>query len=268
LACASSLLPITLYWFKRAPLRIARSGLRSDPTSGRGHMSMNRRANSFWIGLSSTAIVLTIGASAIAQLDPRRGPPGCVPASERQMQRGCYILVSHRLGELPRAPLFWHIDAFRSRSDAEAAKGPRSTVVEALGRVWLMTVDEAAYRPQGGERTASVGPLTTSAGTSYTATYMEGIMLPGAETGVHHHPGPEAIYTLAGEECMETPAGKFMGRRDGLPIIVPAGVPHRLSIIGAEERRALALVLHDSSQLWAIRTHEHGWTPKGLCHHE
>jgi quercetin dioxygenase-like cupin family protein len=97
---------------------------------------------------------------------------------------------------------------------------------------------------------------------------MEAIMLPGAETGVHHHPGPEAIYTLAGEECMETPAGKSVGRPGGSPIMVPANVPHRLTIIGTEERRAVALVLHDSSQPLAIRTHQHGWSPKGLCRAE
>jgi quercetin dioxygenase-like cupin family protein len=199
------------------------------------------------------------------QLDPRRGPPGCIPASERQMERGCYILVSHQLGQLPRAPLYWHIDAYASAAAAEAAKGPRGVVVEALGRTWLMSIAEAGYRPAGGEHLAEVGPLTTDVGTRYTAAYMEGIMLPGAMTGVHHHPGPEAIYTLAGEECMETPTGSAVGRPGNDPIIVQAGVPHRLSITGTTERRSLALVLHDSAQPWAIRTHEHGWTPKGLC---
>lgn len=221
-----------------------------------------------WIALATTGCglaALAIALPASARLDPRRGPPGCVPASERQMQRGCYILVSHPLGELPSRALFWHIDAYPSHAAAEAAKGPRGAVVEALGRTWLMSIAEAGYRPPGGERAAEIGPLTTKAGTGYTAAYMEGIMLPGAVTGVHHHPGPEAIHTLAGEECMETPAGRFIGRPGGAPIVVPADVPHRLTITGTAERRSLALVLHDSSQPWAVRTHEHGWTPKGLC---
>jgi quercetin dioxygenase-like cupin family protein len=102
-------------------------------------------------------------------------------------------------------------------------------------------------------------------GMRYTAAYMEGSMMPGAVTGVQHHPGPEVIHTLAGEECMETPAGRSVGRPGDPPIVVPTGVPHRLIITGTEERRSLALVLHDSSQPWAIRTHEHGGTPKGLC---
>ncbi|MDB5377357.1 MAG: hypothetical protein JWR00_1803 [Rubritepida sp.] len=209
--------------------------------------------------------VLSASGPASGQLDPRRGPPGCVPAAERQMERGCYILVSDPLGELPAGPMYWHIELYPSRAMAEAARRPRGTVVEALGKVWLMSVAEAGYRTPGGEHVAELGPLLTTAGMSYTAAYMEGIMMPGAVTGVHHHPGPEAIYTLAGEECMETPVGRFVGRPGDPPIVVPAGVPHRLSITGTEERRSLALVLHDSFQPWAIRTHEHGWIPKGLC---
>jgi quercetin dioxygenase-like cupin family protein len=181
------------------------------------------------------------------------------------MERGCYILVSDPLGELPAGLLYWHIDAYPSRTLAEAARRPRGTVVEALGKVWLMSVAEAGYRAPGGEHVAKVGPLPTTAGKSYTAAYMEGIMMPGAVTGVHHHPGAEAIHTLAGEECMETPMGRSIGRPGDPPIIVPAGIPHRLTITGTAERRSLALVLHDSSQPWVIRTHEHGWTPKGLC---
>jgi quercetin dioxygenase-like cupin family protein len=148
------------------------------------------------------------------------------------------------------------------------AQTSRSAVVQALGRTWLMSIAEAGYRPNGGERVGEVGPLTTTAGTTYTAAYIEGIMLPGAETGVHHHPGPEAVFTLAGHECMETPQGRFLGKAGAAPIIVPESVPHRLTITGTEERRALALVLHDSFQPWAIRTHEHGWEPKGLCRAE
>ena len=202
---------------------------------------------------------------ASAQLDPRRGPPGCVPASERAMEVGCYILVSDKLGELPAVPLYWHLDTYPSRAAAEAAKGAKGTVVEALGQAWLMTIAEAGWRASAGEHVAEIGPLMINTGTSYTAAYMEAIMFPGAETGVHRHPGPEALYPLSGEECMETPEGKFVGVPERKPVIVPADMPHKLTITGTEKRRSLALVLHDSAQPWAIRTHDHGWTPKGLC---
>ncbi len=131
---------------------------------------------------------LAASGSASGQLDPRRGPPGCVPVAERQMERGCYIPVSDLLGELPAGLLYWHIDAYPSRAAAEAARRPRGTVVEALGKVWLMSVAEAGYRAPGGEHVAEVGPLPTTAGMSYTAAYMEGIMMPGAVTGVEGGP--------------------------------------------------------------------------------
>ena len=211
-------------------------------------------------------VVVAIYNMALGQIDPRRGPPGCVPVSERQMERGCYILVSEVLGELPRTPLYWHIDSYPTRATAEVAKGPRGTVMEALGKVWLLTIAEAGYRPTGGTHAAEIGPLGTEPGKQYTAAYMQAIMAPGAETGVHHHPGPEVLYTVTGEECMETADGKFVGHPNGPPVIVPAGVPHRLTITGTEERSSLVLILYDSSQPFTIRTHEHGWTPKDLCH--
>jgi quercetin dioxygenase-like cupin family protein len=95
---------------------------------------------------------------------------------------------------------------------------------------------------------------------------MQAIMAPGAETGVHHHPGPEAVYTVTGEVCMETEQGKFVGGPGGPAVIVPAGVQHRLTITGTEERTSLALILYDASQPFTIRTHAHTWTPKELCH--
>jgi quercetin dioxygenase-like cupin family protein len=203
---------------------------------------------------------------AYGQIDPRRGPAGCVPVSERQMERGCYVLVSEALGEQPRTPLFWQIDSFPTKAAAESAKGPRGTVMEALGKIWLLSIAEEGYRPTGGTHAAEIGPLLTDAATRYVAAYMQAIMAPGAETGVHHHPGPEVLYTVTGQECRETEQGKFAGRPGGPAVIVPAGVQHRLTITGTEERTSLVLILYDASQPFTIRTHAHTWTPKELCH--
>jgi len=69
----------------------------------------------------------------------------CLPVAQRAGREiGCWITAREALGELPQAaPLHWHLDAYPSRAAAEAAKGPRGTVVESLGRVWLFTVAEA-----------------------------------------------------------------------------------------------------------------------------
>ncbi len=47
------------------------------------------------------------------------------------------------------------------------------------------------------------------------------------------------------------------------PVIIPGGPPMHLTATGTEQRRALVLILHDSSM--HATTPEHNWIPKGLC---
>ena len=67
----------------------------------------------------------------------------------------------------------------------------------------------------------------------------------------------------SGETCLETPERKMAGRAGGAHVIVPGGPPMHLTAAGKETRRALVLVLHDSSK--PPTTPAHDWTPKGLC---
>jgi len=48
---------------------------------------------------------------------------------------------------------------YPTRSAAEAAKEPRGTVVESLGKVWLFSVEKAGWRRSKGERVAEIGQL-------------------------------------------------------------------------------------------------------------
>lgn len=70
----------------------------------------------------------------------------CRPAIERTGELGCWIMVDAELGTLPQDPVFWHLDAYATRAEAETAKGSRGIVVESLGRVWLFTIDVAGWR--------------------------------------------------------------------------------------------------------------------------
>jgi len=135
--------------------------------------------------------------------------------------------------------VFWHLDTYPNRAAADAQKGPRGTVIEALGRVWLFTIGAAGWRPAGGVRVAQIGPLLVKPGEEYTAGYLEAIFSPGMTTIVHRHPGPEAFYTTAGEVCLETPDGKIVGGA-GASTIVPAGRPMQLTATGTEQRRSVA----------------------------
>ena len=143
------------------------------------------------------------------------------------------------------------------------SKGPNGTVVESLGQIWLFTIAEVGWRATGGKRVAESGPLPIKAQTSYTAVYMEAVSEPGMTAAIHTHSGPEAFYTATGETCLETPDGMLVGRGEGPVIIVPAGPPMLLTATGASRRRAVVLILHDSSQ--PATTMVTDWSPKGLC---
>lgn len=204
---------------------------------------------------ASIVLTLTAFTEAFAQI--------CKPVSERTSEVGCWIIALTELGPLPPEPVFWHLDSYSTRAEAERAKGARGTVVESLGRVWLLTIDIAGWRPSTGVRVADIGPLPIGAAAMFSAQYMEAVFTPGMTAPAHRHSGPEAWYTLTGETCLETPEGTMMGRAGGSHVIVPGGPPMHLTATGTETRRALVLILHDSTQ--PPTTPAPDWIPKGLC---
>ena len=191
---------------------------------------------------------------------------GCEPVSERAGREfGCFITARTDLGALPKdSALYWHIDAFASEAKAGAAKASRSIVVQSLGRIWLFTIGEAAWRPSGGERIGLVGPLPLVQADSYAAVFMEGVFQPGMQSPVHRHPGVEAWYTLEGEQCLETPRGKLVQRAKDPGVMVPGGEPMRLTGTGTGVRRSLVLILQDAAQPRSMLAAD--WQPAGLCH--
>lgn len=202
-------------------------------------------------------------ANAIAQVATWKPGP-CRPISERNSEMGCWIAASEVVGRMPAGQVFWHISVYPNRTEATAAKRDGETIIESLGKIWLVTIADAAWQPRGGERIAMIGPLPVKQDRQYTAQYMEAIFPAGFDTTVHRHSGPEAWYTVAGQVCLETPSGKAVGgagERNG--VVVPGDVPMRLSVIGTDLRRSLVLILHDSAQPHTTLAPD--WTPKGLC---
>lgn len=200
---------------------------------------------------------------ATAQLPAAGRPPLCSELRTGPADApGCYLIASQPVGAAPAAPLFWHIDEFPTRSAAEAARQARSTVGEAHGRVWLLTIAGADWKPASGTRVARIGPLPVTTGRQYTAHLFEGVAPPAARTNVHRHPGPEAWYVLEGTPCLETPEGAHV-MRPGESFIVPEGTPMMLTGTGTALRRTLGLVLHDSAKDWGADAPD--WAPKGTC---
>ncbi len=230
---------------------------------------MRQRLN---VALVATASVATMACAVTPQqttadaLSQTEGTGGiCIPSTERAAREfGCFITAREDLGILSNdAPVFWHVALYPTRAAANSARTARETVVESLGNTWLFTIAPAGWQPSGAERVIAIGPLPVSPGIGYTAQYMEAVFRPGMKSIVHRHSGPEAWYTLSGATCLETPAGTMEGRAGGQHVIVPAGPPMELTATGTDVRRALVLILHDSSQPASSAVSD--WTPKGLC---
>jgi quercetin dioxygenase-like cupin family protein len=204
---------------------------------------------------------MLFGTQASAQHVPEDSI--CKPVSERTEDIGCWVIAHQPLGKLPNSEIFWHLYAYPTRAEAEGVKGSRGTVVESLGKIWLLAIESKSWRPAGGERMAQIGPLPIDAGEPYSAQYMEAIFAPGMTSRTHIHSGPEAWYTVSGETCLETPKGKQVGRPGGEHVIVPGGLPMHLTAIGTETRRALVLILHKTSK--PSTTPVHDWVPRELC---
>jgi quercetin dioxygenase-like cupin family protein len=203
------------------------------------------------------ALLLLSAAAAQAQV-----LESCKPVSERTAPEGCWILASKPLGMLPDRPVFWTLDVYPDHESAQAAAASGSTVLDALGKVWLLTVGDKPAPPSKGKRVTQIGPLPVKANEDYTAQYRESIMRPGAVSRTHLHSGPEVFFTESGETCLETPSGKQVSV-SGHDVIVPEGEPMELTATGADDRTGLVLVLHSSSKPHTTLVTD--WHASGLC---
>lgn len=213
--------------------------------------------------LLSFALLLLTSAQMHSQGAQVAGDP-CKPVSQRTQEVGCWILADDPVGRFSSAEVFWYLDAYPTRAAAQLDQGPRGVVVESMGKFWLMTFAEGKWKAAHGARMGAVGPIPITASQNYSAQLMEAVFTPGMTAPEHLHSGPEAFFTVAGETCLETPGGHVQTGRAGKPaVIIPAGIAMHLTATGTQERRALVLILHDSSK--PPTTLVHDWKAKGLC---
>jgi quercetin dioxygenase-like cupin family protein len=187
-------------------------------------------------------------AVEIAKVTPEQRPPvKCIEDSpERRGEEGCTMLASRSLMGSADKSVYWHIDRFDSLEAAKKAAGPDGVAAEAHGSVWLMTVEARTEEHHGGQHVTWIGPLALPAADRYSMRIASSLLKPGFTTPVHTHPGPEVLYIVAGEQCVETQeAGHLLSA--GQSYAVPAGVIHRGRVNGSGVRRALALYLHDAA---------------------
>ena len=184
-----------------------------------------------------------------------------VPAGGKRPEFGCFNVGVATGLHFSHASVYWHLRTFPNRKAAEAVRSATGIVVEEDGRVWLSEFGPKDAAPRGGEAIAIIGPLQLPAAGSYAAVLSYAVMRPGDNSRVHTHPGPEGWYVLAGEQCLETPAGASRARSGGT-MTAPANTPMELNVTGTKLRRAFALVIHDAAQQRGIPS---DWKPSGAC---
>ena len=184
-----------------------------------------------------------------------------VPPGTKRPEFGCFNVGTVKGLQFPQAAVYWHLHTFGSRQAAEAAKSANGIVVEEDGRVWLSEFGAREAVPRGGNAVAVVGPMQLPEAKSYTAVLSYAVMRPGDSSRVHTHPGPEGWYVLAGEQCLETPAGAEKAGAGKTQTVGP-NIPMELNVTGTALRRAFALVIHDGTQPRGINS---DWKPAGKC---
>jgi quercetin dioxygenase-like cupin family protein len=184
-----------------------------------------------------------------------------VPSGETRPPFGCFNVGTVTGLHFGQPAVYWHLRTFPTRQAAEKARSATGIVVEEDGRVWLSEFGDRASAPRGGDPVAIIGPLQLPAAKDYSAVLSYAVMRPGDSSRVHTHPGPEAWYVLAGEQCLETPDGANRLRAGGHSAVA-SNIPMELTVTGTTVRRAFALVIHDSAQARGIRS---DWKPAGAC---
>jgi quercetin dioxygenase-like cupin family protein len=207
--------------------------------------------------------------SAIAQMNPGSphvpGAVGCDDSptpGKRPPNTDCAVLAHKNFDALPPGPLVWRFENFPTTDAAQRASTPASAVVEAGGKVWLLTLAAKGVRSKGATFVAETELLPPiPSGASYEIVVSEANLGQEANVMTHKHSGPETWFLLTGEQCLELPGGVVRARA-GETISAPAETPMKLNIIGPTKRDALFLIVHDSSKAWNTWL---DWQPKGLC---
>ena len=181
-----------------------------------------------------------------ANIKEARPPVKCMENSpERLGEEGCTILANRAIVGPLSENVYWHIDRFDSFDAARKAVGPNDVAVEAHGSFWRLSLEAKIEDHHGGHHVTWVGPLLLPASGRHSMRVQSSLLMPGATTPAHTHPGPEVLYIVDGQQCTEMP-GKAELLSAGQSYVVPAGTIHRGRVIGSKARRILALNLYDA----------------------
>jgi quercetin dioxygenase-like cupin family protein len=207
--------------------------------------------------------------SALAQVNPgdphMLGVVACTDSptpGKRPPNVDCAVLLHKSFDRLPPGPLVWRFENYSKLNEARRASTPASVVVEAVGKVWLITLAAKGTRSKEATFVTDTDELPPiPPGSSYEIVVSQANLAPGANVMTHKHSGPETWFLLTGEQCVELP-DRVVRARAGQAVSAPAETPMKLNIIGPPKRDALFLIVHDSAKSWNTFL---DWKPQGLC---
>lgn len=158
-------------------------------------------------------------------------------------------LAEKKVAQLPAGPLFWQIETFATRAEAERAAGAMGLVAESANKVWLFTLGSAGAAPSpGGTQVAQVGPLPSVVAPHYLLRINQASGPPGSITRVHTHPGSEAFYVLAGEQSIRGTHGVLRVTAGKPATGHGADMPMQVSSSGTTDLHALVMFVVDATR--------------------
>lgn len=158
-------------------------------------------------------------------------------------------LAEKRVAALPAGPLYWRIETFPTRGEADRAARELSLVVESGGKVWLFTLGPAGAAPSpAGTRVVDVGPLAPVKAPQYLLRINEATGPPGSITSVHTHPGSEAFYVLAGEQSIKSAQGVMRVTAGRPETGQGADVAMQVSSSGTTDLHSLVMFVVDATR--------------------
>jgi len=137
-------------------------------------------------------------SSAIAQMNPGDPHvPGAVACNDsptpgkRPPNTDCAVLLHKTFDILPPGPLVWRFENFSTIDGAQRAATPASVVLEAAGKVWLLTLAAKGDRSKGATLIAETEFLPPiPRGPSYEIVVSQANLGPDANVMTHKHSGP------------------------------------------------------------------------------
>lgn len=202
---------------------------------------------------SPALLLLAVSLQLVSHDLQAQEEPLCVEDSpERHGEIGCSIVETKVLPKTLKEPVFWHIDRFESEAPARAAISPTSIAFQAHGAWWLMSVEGESKDHHEGEHVAEIKLSPLAPAPRYSMRVLSAYIPAGMTSRVHYHSGVEAIYTVDGDECLETEKQAFKIPK-GEFVVVPTGVTMRLIATGNKPRRAFGIIVYDSSKPSTMR---------------